>query len=78
MLTGPLTDVTVPVDKITRRVKGFGTVTFLLPENAVSAYTNLDGTVLHGRMLHLLPAKTKETPQGKHKLQKIIFLNYSE
>lgn len=40
-------------------VKGFATITFLLPEHAVRAYTELDGKAFEGRMLHLLPAKSK-------------------
>lgn len=31
---GPLTEVDLPVDRITRKPKGFGTVTFLMPEHA--------------------------------------------
>lgn len=49
----------LPVDKVTRKPKGFGIVTFLIPEHAVKAYTELDGSVLDGRMLHLLPGKAK-------------------
>ncbi|EFN75799.1 Probable RNA-binding protein 19 [Harpegnathos saltator] len=56
---GPLSEVNLPVDKVTRRLKGFGTVTFLMPEHAIKAYTELDGSVLDGRMLHLLPGKAK-------------------
>lgn len=52
----------LPIDKVTRKPKGFGCVTFLMPEHAVKAYTELDGTAQNGRMLHLLPAKTKTTP----------------
>lgn len=54
---GPLSEVDLPVDRITRKPKGFGTITFLMPEHAVKAYNELDGSVLHGRMLHLLPGK---------------------
>lgn len=56
---GLLSEVDLPVDKITRKPKGFGTVTFLMPEHAVKAYSELDGTILDGRMLHILPGKTK-------------------
>jgi len=31
----------------------------LIPEHAVNAYSELDGSVLHGRMLHILPGKLK-------------------
>ncbi|XP_058794674.1 probable RNA-binding protein 19 [Phymastichus coffea] len=59
---GPLTEVDMPIDKATRKPKGFATVTFLMPEHAVTAFTELDGTILNGRLLHLLPAKTKAAP----------------
>lgn len=35
-------------------------VTFVLPENAIHAYTDLDGIIFQGRLLHLLPGKAKE------------------
>ncbi|KAK2708669.1 probable RNA-binding protein 19 [Artemia franciscana] len=57
---GKVTEVHLPIDKYTRKVKGFATVSFLLPEHAVAAYSALDGTIFEGRMLHLLPAKAKE------------------
>ncbi|XP_001605134.2 probable RNA-binding protein 19 [Nasonia vitripennis] len=60
---GPLSEVNLPIDMVTRKPKGFGTVTFLMPEHAVKAYSELDGSVLNGRMLHLLPAKTKTSPE---------------
>lgn len=58
---GPLTEVNLPVDRTTRKPKGFGTVTFLMPEHAIRAYSELDGSILNGRMLHLLPGKTKSS-----------------
>ncbi|KAI4503707.1 hypothetical protein M0802_001110 [Mischocyttarus mexicanus] len=58
---GPLTEVNLPVDQTTRKPKGFGTVTFLMPEHAVKAYTELDGSILNGRMLHLLPGKAQSS-----------------
>nr|CAH7745100.1 unnamed protein product [Callosobruchus chinensis] len=60
---GPLAEINVPVDKTTKKLKGFGTVTFLMPEHAVKAYSELDGSVLHGRMLHLLPGKSKDATE---------------
>ncbi len=44
LLIGPLTEVHLPVDSLTKRVKGFAFITFMMPENAVQAYTALDGT----------------------------------
>lgn len=58
--TGPITEINMPIDKVLRQPKGFATVTFVMPEHAVKAYTELDGTVFCGRMLHLLPAKTEK------------------
>lgn len=57
---GPLTEVTLPIDSTTRKLKGFGLVTFLMPEHAVKAYSELDGSILHGRMIHLLPGLSKD------------------
>uniref|UniRef100_A0A182RII6 RRM domain-containing protein n=1 Tax=Anopheles funestus TaxID=62324 RepID=A0A182RII6_ANOFN len=54
---GPVAEVDVPIDPNTRKIKGFGTVTFMIPEHAVTAYNELNGTDLHGRMFHILPAK---------------------
>lgn len=60
---GEVTDVTLPICKHTRRAKGFATVTFMFPEHAAKAMTELDGTTFKGRILHIMPAlepKTKE------------------
>ncbi|XP_068085647.1 probable RNA-binding protein 19 isoform X2 [Anabrus simplex] len=58
---GPLAEVNMPVDRMTRKPKGFALVTFVMPEHAVIAHSQLDGTVFHGRMLHVLPGKAKKT-----------------
>ncbi|GBP69325.1 Matrix metalloproteinase-2 [Eumeta japonica] len=57
---GPIAEINMPIDKILRQPKGFATVTFMMPEHAVKAYTELDGTIFCGRMLHLLPAKAEK------------------
>jgi len=62
---GPLTEVTVPVDRITRKVKGFAFVTFMLPEHAVKAFSELDGSTFQGRLLHLIPGKAKVSADGE-------------
>eukprot|EP00090_Calanus_glacialis_P001961 TRINITY_DN11462_c0_g1_i3.p1 TRINITY_DN11462_c0_g1~~TRINITY_DN11462_c0_g1_i3.p1 ORF type:complete len:820 (-),score=288.95 TRINITY_DN11462_c0_g1_i3:42-2501(-) len=56
---GPLTETSVPVDRLTRKYKGFAFVTFMMPEHAVAAFSALDGTSFMGRLLHLIPAKAK-------------------
>ncbi len=46
---GPLSEVNLPVDRLTRKVKGFAFVTFMMPEHAVRAYSELDGKPFQGR-----------------------------
>ncbi|KAJ3604184.1 hypothetical protein NHX12_028925 [Muraenolepis orangiensis] len=57
---GPLSEVHFPIDNLTKQSKGFAFVTFMIPENAVSAMAQLDGHVFQGRMLHLLPSNLKK------------------
>ncbi|WAR01970.1 RBM19-like protein [Mya arenaria] len=57
---GPLTEVNLPVDSLTKKVKGFAFITYMMPEHAVKAFTKLDGKVFQGRMLHILPGKEKK------------------
>lgn len=56
---GPLAEVNLPIDRITRKPKGFAFITYVIPENATQAYTALDGTSFQGRLLHILPGKSK-------------------
>ncbi|ODM98908.1 putative RNA-binding protein 19 [Orchesella cincta] len=56
---GPITEIHLPLDKITRKLKGFGFVSFMMPEHADNAFRALDGTIFEGRMLHLLPANPR-------------------
>ena len=56
---GPLTEVTIPLDKTSGRATGLGFITFVLPEHAVKAYESLDGQVFQGRLLHILPARPR-------------------
>ena len=39
---------------------GFAFMTFMLPEHAVTVFSELDGSTFKGRLLHLLLAKPKE------------------
>ncbi|XP_013359156.1 PREDICTED: probable RNA-binding protein 19 isoform X2 [Chinchilla lanigera] len=57
---GPLSELHYPIDSLTRKPKGFAFVTFLFPEHAVKAYTEVDGQVFQGRMLHVLPSTIKK------------------
>lgn len=71
---GPVAEINVPIDSVTRKIKGFGTVVFMMPEHAVRAYNELNGTQFHGRMFHLIPGKSddkqEETVDGDTNFKK--------
>ena len=46
---GPLAELNVPIDRMTKQVKGFAFITYVIPENAVQAFTKLDGTIFQGK-----------------------------
>lgn len=56
---GELTEVHFPIDKSTSLPKGYAYVEFMFPENAKTAYENLNGTIFQGRNFHLIPSKPK-------------------
>jgi multiple RNA-binding domain-containing protein 1 len=56
---GDLAEVHVPVDRDTRRTKGFAYVLFVMPADAVRAYEALDATIFQGRIMHVLPARNR-------------------
>ena len=57
---GLLSEVHLPLDKLTNKPTGLAFVTFMMPEHAVKAFNELDGCVFQGRLLHVLPAKAKK------------------
>ncbi|KAM9858988.1 putative RNA-binding protein 19 isoform 2-T2 [Aulostomus maculatus] len=57
---GPLSEVLFPIDSLTKKPKGFAFITYMIPENAVTALAQLDGHIFQGRMLHLLPSTVKK------------------
>uniref|UniRef100_A0A3Q1HRR2 Probable RNA-binding protein 19 n=1 Tax=Anabas testudineus TaxID=64144 RepID=A0A3Q1HRR2_ANATE len=57
---GPLSEILFPIDNLTKKPKGFAFVTYMIPENAVTALAQLDGHIFQGRMLHLLPSTVKK------------------
>jgi multiple RNA-binding domain-containing protein 1 len=59
---GPLVEVNMPIDTFSKKPKGFAHITCMFPEKALKAFNDLDGKVFQGRMLHILPGKTKEDP----------------
>lgn len=63
---GPLSEVHLPIDTFTKKIKGFAFVSFMFPEHAVKAFAQLDGSSFQGRTLHLIPSRVKkeETMDG--------------
>ncbi|NXT59731.1 RBM19 protein, partial [Pluvianellus socialis] len=57
---GPLSEIHFPIDRLTKKSKGFAFITYMFPEHAVKAYAEMDGQVFQGRMLHLLPSTIKK------------------
>ncbi|NWV21321.1 RBM19 protein, partial [Origma solitaria] len=57
---GPLSEIHFPIDKLTKKPKGFAFITYMMPEHAVKALAELDGQVFQGRMMHLLPSTIKK------------------
>uniref|UniRef100_A0A1A8Q9G9 Probable RNA-binding protein 19 n=1 Tax=Nothobranchius rachovii TaxID=451742 RepID=A0A1A8Q9G9_9TELE len=57
---GPLSEVLFPIDSLSKKPKGFAFVTYMIPENAVTALAELDGHIFQGRMLHVLPSTLKK------------------
>ena len=53
---GSISDVHLVLDKGTHLSRGYGYVTFLLPESATLARQALDNKFFQGRLLHVLPA----------------------
>ncbi|XP_033112126.1 probable RNA-binding protein 19 [Anneissia japonica] len=60
---GPLTEVNLPIDSLTKKVKGFAFITYMMPEHAVKAFSELDGSIFMGRLLHILPGQEKKTEE---------------
>lgn len=57
---GPLSEIHLPIDFLTKKAIGFAFVSYVFAEHAVKAFSELDGTIFLGRLLHLIPAKSKK------------------
>lgn len=58
---GSVAQVHLVVDKDTKRSKGFAYVLYTLPESAARALEELDNSIFQGRLLHIMPAKQKNS-----------------
>ncbi|KYQ94283.1 RNA-binding region RNP-1 domain-containing protein [Tieghemostelium lacteum] len=55
---GKISEIHLPIDNETKKPRGFAFILFLIPENAVRAMAEMDSKVYHGRIMHILPAKS--------------------
>jgi len=62
---GALSDIHICRDSETQKPTGFAFVTFVIPENAAQALTELDGHIFQGRLLHILPAMAPNSSTRK-------------
>jgi multiple RNA-binding domain-containing protein 1 len=56
---GPLTEIHLSITKDTKKPKGFAYILYMIPENALKAYRQLDGKIFQGRLLHILAGMPK-------------------
>lgn len=61
---GNVSEVHLSIDKLSKRSKGFGFVTFHFPAHAIEAAKQLDAQFFQGRILHVLPAMQQEAVEG--------------
>ncbi|VDK89274.1 unnamed protein product, partial [Onchocerca ochengi] len=70
---GEISDLQVIISKKTGQCKGFAIVTYVFPESAVAAFSALDGSILKGRMLHILPGEEKREVEDIGIVGKSVF-----
>jgi multiple RNA-binding domain-containing protein 1 len=56
---GEITEILYPLDKSSKKPKGYCFVLYLIPENAKTALEDLDKKIFQGRILHIIPARSK-------------------
>ncbi|KAL9247877.1 hypothetical protein vseg_021259 [Gypsophila vaccaria] len=65
---GNVLEVHLVIDKETKRSKGFAYVRYRDPKDAARALEELDHSVFQGRLLHIMPAKGKESSQSQEEV----------
>ncbi len=61
---GPVTEIAIPVDRMTNRPRGFGFVTMATAEAAQAAIQTLAGKSVGGRALTINEARPREERSG--------------
>jgi len=57
---GPVAEAHIMIDRTTKKSKGMAYVLYMVPEHAVKAMDALDGSIFQGRLIHVLPARSKK------------------
>jgi multiple RNA-binding domain-containing protein 1 len=58
---GAIADIHIVQDPRTKQSRGVAFILFVIPETAVKAMAAIDGTVFHGRLIHILPGRARPT-----------------
>lgn len=61
---GTLSEVHLSHSRETRKSKGFAYILFMIPQDALRAFAELDGLTFQGRILHILPSKDRPVADG--------------
>jgi multiple RNA-binding domain-containing protein 1 len=64
---GPIAEIHLPMDKITKQCKGYAFLLYVIPEHAVAAFTDMNNSIFQGRILEIVAAKDK--PKSAEELQ---------
>ncbi|KAF6136624.1 hypothetical protein GIB67_016080 [Kingdonia uniflora] len=65
---GSVSEVHIVVDKDTKRSKGYAYVLYSLQESGSRALEELDNSIFQGRLLHVMPAKEKFSPEKQESI----------
>jgi multiple RNA-binding domain-containing protein 1 len=56
---GPIAEIHMPFDKVTKESKGYAFILYVVPEHAVAAFTDMNNAIFQGRILEIVAAKEK-------------------
>lgn len=63
--------VHIPQKKADGKGKGFAFLQYGEPEHAVEAFSQNDGTIFQGRLLHIIPATSKRETMDDYEISKL-------
>ncbi|TXG66342.1 hypothetical protein EZV62_007617 [Acer yangbiense] len=69
---GNVSEVHIVVDKDTKRSKGIAYILYTLPESTSRAIDGLDNSTFQGRLLHVMPARHKNSSQKQDQGSKTL------